>query len=75
MSIFSLTVEQRRKLQEWKAAQDAAVAEMQNSEEPYYGAIGGELKYNFTPTSIGVIVTVSHTLTNEEIDLTDYDSW
>ena len=82
MSIFSLTVEQRRKLQEWKAAQDAKVVEMQKDEDhpfgndkPYYGAIGGELNYSFTPTTIGLIVTVTNTLTNETIDLTEYDSW
>lgn len=40
---------------------------------PYEGATGGGLTYNFTPTSIGVIVTVDYHIYN--LDLTDYESW
>lgn len=41
---------------------------------PYFGAIGGELTFQFTPTSIGSIIKVIH-CTGEQLDLTDYDSW
>jgi len=42
---------------------------------PYYGAINGNLTFSFTPTSIGIITVVKNTMTNNEIDLTDYESW
>ena len=42
---------------------------------PYYGASGGELTYSFTPTSLGMIVSVRHGVTKQEFDFTDYDSW
>ena len=42
---------------------------------PYYGAIGGGLKYSFTPTGIGTIVEVTNTMLNETVNLTDYDEW
>ena len=42
---------------------------------PYTGAIGGGLTYSFTPTSLGIVVTVEESLTNEKLDLTDFDSW
>ena len=42
---------------------------------PYYGAIGGALTFEFTPTSIGCAVKVKHGYTKNEIDLSDYDSW
>lgn len=42
---------------------------------PYSGAIGGNLTYSFTPTSIGVIVNIKHGNTGQDIDLTEYDLW
>ena len=44
-------------------------------EVPYTGAIGGNVIYSFTPTSLGVIFTVKETLSGLELNLTDYDSW
>lgn len=38
------------------------------------GAIGGETSYSFTPTSLGVIVTVLCACGKEK-NVTDYDSW
>ncbi len=40
---------------------------------PYFGAIGGEVTYRFTPTSIGTAVHVE--ACGHELDLTDYESW
>lgn len=42
---------------------------------PYGGAIGGNLTFSFTPTSLGVVVTVTDSLTKETIDLTIYEHW
>jgi len=42
---------------------------------PYYGAIGGALTYSFTPTSLGVVVSVEHAFTKNSIDLTNYGEW
>lgn len=45
---------------------------------PYHGASGGSVTYSFTPTSIGMICTVTY-LENTEfqrsMDVTDYDEW
>lgn len=39
------------------------------------GAIGGNISYHFTRTSLGVIKVVKESVTGQELDLTDYDSW
>lgn len=41
---------------------------------PYTGAIGGELTFTFTPTSLGDVFKVKH-YSGLELNLTDYDSW
>lgn len=46
-----------------------------NGTEPYYGTIGGGLKYIFTPTALGIIKSVKETITSEELNLTDFDSF
>lgn len=40
---------------------------------PYEGAIGGGVTYEFTPTSIGVVMKVKYA--EFELDLTDYATW
>lgn len=42
---------------------------------PYGGAVGGDLTYEFTPTSLGVTAIVRNVHTGNTIDLTDYESW
>lgn len=37
--------------------------------------IGGGLTYSFTPTGIGVAITVRCSVCNIEHDMTDYESW
>jgi hypothetical protein len=49
----------------------AAAGEVQ----PYYGSIAGAYTFRFTPTSLGVAVTVRNSETGDEINLSDYDSW
>ncbi len=43
--------------------------------EVYYGAIGGGLTYSFTPTSLGVILTVKEAITDEELNVNDALGW
>lgn len=51
------------------------IADPLDQPEPYYGAIGGGLTYEFTPTGVGTIVKVKESSTGLELDLTDYESW
>lgn len=44
-----------------------------NGTYPYSGAIGGGISYIFTPTSIGVGVSVE--VFGQKMDVTDLDSW
>lgn len=50
---------------------------MQEHRHPdiYKGAIGGHLKYIFTPTSIGDACTIKCTICGTEENITDYKSW
>jgi hypothetical protein len=72
--MFEIDAEQAAKIAAWSAEQDKKWAEQQGQREPYYGAIGGELTYEFTPTSLGVVTKVKHA-TGVVLDVTDYDSW
>ena len=47
----------------------------QDGKYPYSGAIGGDLTYSFTNTSLGTIITVTDKFTGEKLDVTDYDMW
>lgn len=70
--MFRLDDEQLTKLQTWVDAQDTKIGA---SKEWLGGACGGILTYIFTPTSLGLVTTVRHNLTKEEINLTDYEGW
>ena len=88
--MFELTQEQNTKLDTWVKEQDLKAIENQratfkNPSEfivqcwddgyPYTGAIGGGLTYEFTPTSLGLVTKVKYGLSEEEIDLSDYENW
>lgn len=47
----------------------------QGLNQPYYGACGGPLEYIFVPTSLGIIEKVRHSVTKEELNLTEFDLW
>ncbi len=61
--VFTLDSDQVKKFNEWFLG-------LKKRNE---GAIGGGLSYTFIPTGLGVIVKVKYF--DEEIDLSDYDSW
>ncbi len=76
--MFNLNKEQLKKLDRWNKDQENIVRQTQKlkpNEDPYYGAIGGQLTYSFTPTSLGVIEKIHHCVTKNELDLTEYDLW
>lgn len=64
--MFNLSKDEYRKLNEWMKTKDMS---------KYTGAIGGRFTYQFTPTTLGTVVKVIDNLENDEIDLTDYNSW
>lgn len=88
---FSLDRDQELRLETWVSEQNARAVQAQKDNPPnvalallescweegypYGGAIGGDLTYSFTPTSLGVVVHVTNSHTDETIDLTDYESW
>lgn len=41
---------------------------------PYAGAVGGALAYQFTPTTLGLVIKVRYG-DEFELDLTDYHDW
>ena len=87
--MFELTDKQKTMLKSQRLIWDERIIEKQKNQMshddfmvktcdgkyPYYGAIGGGLKYSFTPTGIGTIVEVTNTILDETLDLTDYDGW
>lgn len=46
-----------------------------NLSNTYSGAIGGRYTFSFTPTSLGLITKVRDNISEQEIDLTDYENW
>lgn len=67
-------------IQKEKYANDPSVSELHyevcwNMGLPYCGAIGGEISWTFTPTGLGEIITVKHSITGDKLNLTDYASW
>ena len=87
--LFELTQNQQQKLREWFDVCNKLILEEQKNEMskedfilktgngmyPYFGAIGGNYKYSFTPNSIGMGVEVTNIYLNETLDLTDYEAW
>jgi len=65
MDSFTITPEQLLRIEEW----------LKQFEGRYTGAIGGAFTYCFTPTGLGVIVKVRDSVSGQELDVTDYDSW
>ena len=84
---FTISEEQQKKINKWAKKQDYLVKEQQKGSDdvvisessrlglPYYGASGGSLSYEFTPTGLGVVLKVTNNYTKESIDVTEYDMW
>lgn len=87
---FELNVDQVVKYNLWRAEVAAKGVEKQKAEVknpdymhitcwemgyPYTGAIGGEISFIFAPNGIGECVSAKDSVTGEEINLTDYESW
>lgn len=78
-----LTVNQLERLAVWRAEQDAKVLAAQKAaglelNTPYFGAIGGSITFESTPTSLGAVQKVIFCKGTEfeaELDLTDYSEW
>lgn len=73
--MFEKPADKREKLRSWAEDQDRKVAERQGKSKAYYGACGGALTYEFTPTTLGLCIVVRNGVTGESINLTDYDNW
>ena len=66
------------KLNSWKKGQITKIRELKGLSEndPLpVGAIGGLYTYSFTPTGIGLVIKVTNNLTQDILDLSDYDDW
>jgi hypothetical protein len=88
--VFIITEEEQKRIAVWFKEQDAKVAHMQQESgkykgDPYvrklhqrgmgyYGACGGALTFQFSPSGLGTVFKITHALTQETLDLTDYDS-
>ena len=72
---FDIEPEQVEKFKKWEKEQDMKVAAKQKKSYPNYGASGGAYTFSFTPTSIGVVVKACNSVSNESIDLSNYDEW
>lgn len=67
MISFTMTYEQKEKLETWKSAHTKTC-------NPNEGAIGGRWTYRFTPTSIGTALVVQ-CCCKESVDISDYEDW
>lgn len=64
---FTIEGSELEKLNQWMKTKNLKL---------YSGAIGGRFTYSFTPTSIGVGISVTDGLEQKDtINLTDYESW
>jgi len=76
--VFNLNTQQYAKLNKWKQVQTEKAMKLQEvsgSSELNAGAIGGVYTYSFTPTSLGTVVKITNGLTNDVLDLSDYEDW
>jgi hypothetical protein len=61
---FALTQEETNKFYTWS-----------EGHEPSLDAIGTQYMFSFIPTGLGTITTVTNLVTNEELNLTDYENF
>ncbi len=63
--MFVINSTQNKKINEW----------MSTHKNAYEGAIGGRYTFCFTPTSLGEVIVVKDSVTNTEIDVSEYEDW
>lgn len=69
--MFTISSAQYKKLTKWREDHEKVCAYKGN-----VGAIGGNITYQFTPTSIGMILKVRCSCSlRDSIDLSDYEDW
>jgi hypothetical protein len=80
--VFSLNNAEAGVIAEWLKALKPEILELQKGlyddispNEPYYGALGGGVKYSFTPTGFGDILIVKETITGKELNVHDALDW
>lgn len=71
--MFDLTREQIKKAEDFRINHPCTI-EKDEFGGWKVGAIGGRISFHFTPTSLGMIMTVS-CMCGDERDLTEYDDW
>jgi hypothetical protein len=62
---FRINKQQVEKILTWQATH----------KEEYCGANGGRYTYSFTLTNMGMVVEVIDNITNERLNVTEYDQW
>jgi len=65
-------------LNEWKDFQAKKIRQEKglSEDDPLpTGCIGGLYTYSLTPTTLGVIIKVKNNITEDVLDLSDYESW
>lgn len=87
---FIIEENESLKFKEWAKEQDKIAVELQQERVkephefcrscwaqgyPYEGASGGRYTYSATSTSMGTVLEVKDNITQNKIDLTDYESW
>jgi len=75
LAMMPMSDKQLASYQAWAKEQDKKAAEKQGLETPNYGVSGGQHTFMYTPTTLGMVIKVRHNLTQEEIDLTEYNNW
>jgi hypothetical protein len=71
---FELSKEQREEGKAWMDAHDQAKHISHGEKYRYSGAIGGAYTWHFTPTSIGIGVSL-HCSCGAAINLSNYSEW
>lgn len=87
---FTVTRDQKKRIDAWLKKQNTKGVKLQKKKiknpgpeylvcwemgYPYTGAIGGEISYEFSPTSLGDVLVVKNSVTGDELNVTDYDCW
>lgn len=62
--MFTLSEEQNKKVRDFI-----------DKNNKYSGAIGGQFTWGFTPTTIGMTITITDNISKEVLDVSNYNEW